>query len=531
MILTAPDWSGNWGNLDTLGNGADGGLVHYVYEVSEPDMNYYKPEILSALGTTEEFYLYALKNTYDGHINVPTMISVTKVWQNAAGETITVDDDVVVTIHLIRIDRDGKREVYPYNGRPSVELSNKAGWSWTFRNLPYKSDNEVLYTYSIEEDAIEGYEGSLYLVASDGSKTTVGETGVGDYGSNLQLVNAPEMPRMDVTVDKQWAMADGSTAWPAGKQVTVQLYRVVDGTPEAVDGAVTLNANQTTQTWSGLPKVLDGKDCTYYVQETVPTGFDAAYGEQESENAADAALADTGAITIKNTEKTTTLDVNKVWAPATVTTQPVSVQLYKAAASTAVDADGWTAVGSAVTLNAGNSWSHSYTKLPLYEMVNGTLTELTYKVDEVSVPEHFTKEVSHTGASWTVTNTYEVETTQLTVQKRWFPEGEVMRGNENPIEECQYEAEITLKQLDADGNETDYVHPDGNTQTITGNIDYTWTDLPKTSEDGQITFTYEVEEKPIEHWEADVGDVVFEGDHLTSKIKNSYVSDKKDLHL
>lgn len=104
----------------------------------------------------------------------------------------------------------------------------------------------------------------------------------------------------------------------------------------------------------------------------------------------------------------TSVSVSKVWVNSTGTANPASVQaqLY---------ADG-TASGSAVTLNASNNWSYTWNNLNKYKS-DGT-TEIAYTVQEVAVPDNYSSSVTHSGSTWTITNTYTPpDTTYGTVTK------------------------------------------------------------------------------------------------------------------
>lgn len=85
----------------------------------------------------------------------------------------------------------------------------------------------------------------------------------------------------------------------------------------------------------------------------------------------------------------TSLTVKKAWKNDTARRRPqsVTVQLYK----------NDVAEGGAVTLNEANGWTYTWHNLD---------TESTWSVDEVKVPSNYTKSVTHSGTTWTITNTY-----------------------------------------------------------------------------------------------------------------------------
>ncbi len=88
--------------------------------------------------------------------------------------------------------------------------------------------------------------------------------------------------------------------------------------------------------------------------------------------------------TVKNT---ISVSVNKVWKDNESDSRPdcVTVQLY---------CDG-KAYGDAVTLNKDNNWSFTWNELD---------EDCTWTVDEVNVPDGYTRSVTHSGNNWTITN-------------------------------------------------------------------------------------------------------------------------------
>ena len=78
---------------------------------------------------------------------------------------------------------------------------------------------------------------------------------------------------------------------------------------------------------------------------------------------------------------------------------------------------GETAQGAAVELNEANNWSYIWTGLA--DKADGE--KIIYKVDEVTVPEGYTKTVTanENKTEYVITNTHETEKTEATVKKVW----------------------------------------------------------------------------------------------------------------
>lgn len=88
------------------------------------------------------------------------------------------------------------------------------------------------------------------------------------------------------------------------------------------------------------------------------------------------------------TGKTVDVSVKKVWNDGAGVSRPasVSVQLYR-------NGD---AYGSPFILNEDNNWSYTWLRLD---------SSAAWTVDEVSIPDGYSKTVTHSGNHWTITNT------------------------------------------------------------------------------------------------------------------------------
>lgn len=132
--------------------------------------------------------------------------------------------------------------------------------------------------------------------------------------------------------------------------------------------------------------------------------------------------------------------------------------------------------GPAVTLNAGNSWTHTWTGLP--EKRNGQ--EVVYTVEETGVPTGYISNTSESGGNFTITNSYTPETVSVRGTKTWSD------GNN---QDGKRPASITVNLL-ANGKEIAE-----NTVTANDDWEYEWSDLPKY--DGGTEIVYTVTEDPV----------------------------------
>jgi hypothetical protein len=178
-----------------------------------------------------------------------------------------------------------------------------------------------------------------------------------------------------ISVKKVWEdNEDQDGIRPAA--IKVQLY--ADG--KASGRTVELSENNNWKyTWKDLDKQKDGEDIVYTVDEIeIPDGYTKTVTNKGA------------AFTITNTHKpgTTEVKVTKVWKDSNDKYQKrpgsIRVQLYKTVAGELE------AVGEPVTLDKSMNWTYTWTDLALQE--NGIT--IIYTVDEISVPEGYTKTVT-----------------------------------------------------------------------------------------------------------------------------------------
>lgn len=129
-------------------------------------------------------------------------------------------------------------------------------------------------------------------------------------------------------------------------------------------------------------------------------------GDKDEENTVEITVADTHV-------STTSLTVKKVWNDnndqAGKQPESIQVQLYQ----------NDEAFGDPVTLTATGNWTYTWKDLATEDQ-NGQ--PITYKVEEVNVPENYTSSAVTNGNVVTITNTYnqpQPTTTSATVKKVW----------------------------------------------------------------------------------------------------------------
>lgn len=175
------------------------------------------------------------------------------------------------------------------------------------------------------------------------------------------------------------------------------------GDVEFINGKATFTLKHNEKkTMTGIPAGM-----AYTVTESDNEGYTVTVNGIKETKAEGMIVAENTAMVTFNNHKenpppvvgpeTISVSVHKVWKDSGPGNRPssVTVQLY---------CDG-KAHGDPVTLNESNSWRHTWSELD---------SEKTWTVDEVNVPEGYTRSVTHKDNMWTVTNTKPVDNVPYT---------------------------------------------------------------------------------------------------------------------
>ncbi len=288
---------------------------------------------------------------------------------------------------------------------------------------------------------------------------------------------------VELPIEKDWQDADNRDGVRPEK-ITVHLFA---DTVEikSIDLAPDENGDWK-YTFTGLPKyTADGtKEIKYTVTEDpVPEYDEPEYLETED-----------GLIKIvnKHTPKTTEISVTKEWQDGEnvdgVRPRSITVHLL---------ADGKEVDSATVTPDENGHWEYTFEDLPKYR--DGGI-EIEYTITEDPVPEY---EAEIEQGTFTITNTHEPITTDITITKEW--EDEENRDGVRP-------ASITVR-LYADGKEikSATVVPDEN-----GHWEYTFEDLPMYRDQG-VEIAYTITEDPVPEYKTVIENYKITNTHTTEK--------------
>ena len=243
-----------------------------------------------------------------------------------------------------------------------------------------ETEHAVVVTYDADQQ--------IYHVTIDGEA-------VGSKASPKLITNENDIQYLNLEASKVWDDQDNVEGLRP-ESIEFQLYK--NGTAEGKPVALSAGNNWKV-TFSNLPdKDSNGNRISYSVKEVkVPAYY--TVDKEESEFVDGKAT-----ITNKRTPETTEVTVKKVWDDAKNQDglRPTTITVHLLANGEKVQ--------TATVSGEGETWSHTFTNLPVYK--NGQ--KIIYTVTEDTVA-NYTATIDGT----TITNTYKPGKTSLTVTKKW----------------------------------------------------------------------------------------------------------------
>lgn len=401
------------------------------------------------------------------HISAVTNVVVNKYWEDAANQDGVRPDSVAVTLS----GSDGKTY--------KATLTKDTGFSKTFENLPVFFNNGTKITYTVTEDAVNGYTG----------KITTDDTG---YILSITNTHAPETIRKTVT--KTWDDGnDRDGIRPTN--VKIELYGT-DGTRRT---QYLTKDNHWSYSFENLPKYQnEGTIILYTIKEEAVEGY-----TQKS-------VTTTAGFDLTNTHEIQTADyeVKKVWVDDNDRdgVRPTSITL------TLTGSD-----GSKYTkqMTAADNWNVvTFERVPMF---NGG-KYITYTLTENEVPSYINSiEVSEDGKHFTVTNTHAPDHAIINITEVWHDEND--QDGIRP-------RKMTAVVVGSNGNRHEVpLHS-------SGDWNYTCDDLVKYWKNGQLV-DYTVEAVTIDGYTSEVkslGNNVFEvhNTHIPETISKTVTKTWKD---
>lgn len=401
------------------------------------------------------------------HISAVTNVVVNKYWEDAANQDGVRPDSVAVTLS----GSDGKTY--------KATLTKDTGFSKTFENLPVFFNNGTKITYTVTENAVNGYTG----------KITTDDTG---YILSITNTHAPETIRKTVT--KTWD--DGNNRdGIRPTNVKIELYGT-DGTHRT---QYLTQDNHWSYSFENLPKYQnEGTIILYTIKEEAVDGYTKK------------SVTTTAGFDLTNTHEIQTADyeVKKVWVDDNDRdgVRPTSITL------TLTGSD-----GSKYTkqMTAADNWNAvTFERVPMF---NGG-KYITYTLTENEVPSYINSiEVSEDGKHFTVTNTHAPDHAIINITEVWHDEND--QDGIRP-------RKMTAVVVGSNGNRHEVpLHS-------SGDWNYTCDDLVKYWKNGQLV-DYTVEAITIDGYTSEVkslGNNVFEvhNTHIPETISKTVTKTWKD---
>ena len=333
-----------------------------------------------------------------------------------------------------------------------------------------ETEHAVVVTYDADQQ--------IYHVTIDGEA-------IGSKASPKLITNENDIKYLNLEATKVWDDQDNVEGLRP-ESIEFQLYK--NGKAEGKPVALSAGSDWKV-TFSNLPdKDSDGNLISYTVKEVkVPTYYTV---DKEEAQFVDGKAT----ITNKRTPETTEVTVKKVWDDAKNQDglRPASITVHLLANGEKVQ--------TATVSGEGETWSHTFTNLPVYK--NGQ--KIIYTVTEDTVANYSTA-IDGT----TITNTYKPGKTSLTVTKKW-----------DDAENQDGLRPKTIKvQLYADGQELGKVVELSEDNKWT----YTFSDLDEKKDGKAVQYTVKEIEVPEGYTQTveatSPGQVVITNSHTPSKTK------------
>ncbi|MEG1932503.1 MAG: Cna B-type domain-containing protein, partial [Pygmaiobacter sp.] len=334
----------------------DASGAEYTYTVKETS-THAGYEVLPVAGGLENgIYKYTITNRKTG----TTALTIQKNWNDDATKD-TARQDVTFTLQR-KVVGDAAATTC---GTLKVTAPS---WTATAENLPKYNENGKLYTYSIVEQTIGGYESKIAApVEKDGTLF-------------FEVTNTR---RGTHTIQGEKVWRDGnSAARPTSVTITLERYTLSDGkmvkdvtfgTKESVASA----ANGWKYSFNDVESFdANGKSYNYVLNETGLSNSEYKMTLEQLNNTVDIVN-----INVVNTlTGTVSVEIVKDWHDATDKDRPENVTMTLTR-KTSVGADA--SFSEKFTLNTANSWGKTFDALAKYD-AEGRLYEYAVSEDAVA---------------------------------------------------------------------------------------------------------------------------------------------------
>lgn len=347
-------------------------------------------------------HTYTITNTYTNK----TCVHVEKEWDNEFDNTGNLTPDKVT----VKLYADGE----PSSEAP-LELSEANNWHGDFTDLDKTKqvdgkDQQIVYT--VQEEPIDNWKPFVDGSAQEG----------------FVITNVYDPNTMDLTVKVEW---DDYNNKDGIRPEQVQCYLIADGAV-VKDGRqpryLSLTAsNEWTATYTNLPvkSADDGHEISYRVraQRRDPlngNGYENSYTVAENHSSIDDGYV---FITCRHTPQDVEIHGTKVWddkgnehnRPTTIKLKLLTDGAVKNPDTDVQELANWDAPDE----SGGISWTFGNRPLYRIDESTGLQRPISYVVVEEPVKDYKTTFEGNIRSGFTITNTYDPATTNVTVVAYW----------------------------------------------------------------------------------------------------------------
>ena len=309
----------------------------------------------------------------------------------------------------------------------SKEVTSEDNWAFTFDNLPEYIGKEKA-VYSVKEVAVNGYTSSVSGNTITNTRITISIDGTKSW--NEQGINVSNLPE------------------------SITIILLANG-KEYARTEVTGN-NNWSYVFNNLPTYIGQKEVTYTIDELEVLGYTTNVSDYNVTNTRNVIKSISGTKTWVDNDDQDGIRPNEV-------TIILLANGEEYARTTAAK---------------DNNWTYEFTNLPTHIGQK----EVTYTIKEIEVTG-YTSKVD----GYNVTNTHQIETISIDINKVWDDEDDVDETRPESIEVI----------LLADGEEVNKV-----TLSESNNWKYTFTDLDKNASGKEIVYT--IKEVEVDEYESTI---------------------------
>ena len=195
---------------------------------------------------------FVITNTYTPGT---TSVKVTKVWNDNNNQ-----DGLRPTSVSVSLIANGDET----NPVETVELNSDNSWTYTFTDLPEKSNGEKINYTIIENTKIDGY---TTQITNDNVSSTAGEVTTAS-APEYTITNTHDTEEISINVTKVW---NDENDYDKIRPTSV-VVNVKNG--DKIVGTATLSAeNEWKYTFENLQAKQNGEKINYVIEEVVPDGY------------------------------------------------------------------------------------------------------------------------------------------------------------------------------------------------------------------------------------------------------------------